>query len=599
VLAFLLVACTRCSSVEDTAEVRTREACSSHEPTRQVFWGDTHVHSSLSFDARAYEVTAGPEEAWAFARGEEVDGLRLARPLDFAAITDHAEYLAEIPACTDPASPAYAVDTCVNYREGPHAQNVQLFGVKMSLTDPDRFEDICEAIDCEAEALVTWQRIQDAAEAAYDRSSDCSFTSFVAYEWSGTPLVANMHRNVLFETWRVPERPTSYFEEPTAEGLWDALRRDCSQAGTGCDVLAIPHNSNLSNGGQFLFHADAESALVRAELEPLVEVYQHKGDSECRNGLEGILGEDDPLCDWEKVRDPQERPQDCGDEGGSGGLTYSGCVSRRDFLRGILLEGLEIQEQVGANPFRVGVIAATDTHYAMPGMVDEAAWDGHLGIAEDDPEERLADPKLNPGGIIDSPGGLAGVWAEENSRESLFAALQRRETFGTSGPRIELRMFAGDLPMDACDLDEETLLELAYRDGVPMGSELPDGQPARFVVWARADERALERLQLVKGWSDGEGEHIEVVELAGELVGDPDMATCEPGPGGQDRLCAVFDDLDWGGEPAFWYARAVEVPTCRWSWQDCLLLDEEHEACEDPSEHIQRERAWGSPVFSE
>ena len=598
-MVLLLLACTRCSSPEDSAEVRTREPCLSHEPNRQLLWGDTHVHSSLSFDARAYEVLDGPEEAWAFARGEEVNGRRLARPLDFAAITDHAEYLAEIPACTDPDSPAYMVPTCVNYREGAHAQNVQLFGVKMSLTAPDRFEDICEAIDCEAEARITWQRVQDAAEAAYDRSEQCSFTSFVAYEWSGTPLVANMHRNVIFQNWKVPELPTTYFDESTAEGLWDALRRDCSEAGTGCEVLAIPHNSNLSNGNQFLFHADAESAAMRSELEPLIEVYQHKGDSECRNGLADILGEEAPLCDWEKVRDPAEDIDDCGPDGGGGGITYAGCNSRRDFLRGILLEGLEVQDQLGENPFRLGVIAATDTHYAIPGMVDEAAWEGHLGIAEDEPEERLDDPELNPGGIIDSPGGVAGVWAEENSRESIFAALQRRETFGTSGPRIALRVFAGELPLDACEMEESELLELAYRDGVPMGGTLPSGAPARFVVWADADEQPLERLQLIKGWTDGEGEHIEVVELAGELVEDPDAATCEPASGGAERLCAVYEDEDFQGELSFWYARAVEVPSCRWSWHDCLAVDEQHEACEDFEAHVQRERAWSSPVFSD
>ncbi len=544
-------------------------------------WGDTHIHTALSFDAYAYEVRAWPEDAWRFARGEEVDlgfdTRQLEVPLDFAAITDHAEYLAEIPACVEMGSDAYDTETCTDYRDSSTSRAVQLFGLKMSMEDPDRFDDICSVIDCELEARRSWQLVQDAAEEAYDRSSACEFTRFDAYEWSGTPHVANLHRNVIFANWKVPEQPTTYFEVQTAEGLWDALERDCLEGRAGCGVLAIPHNGNTSNGTLFSFDGSADDAARRARFEPLVEIYQHKGDSECRMGFFGA----DEFCGFEKVR-LDEDVEDCGDETGSGGLTYAGCQADQDFLRGMLALGLEIDEDLGENPFRVGVLAATDTHSATPGAVSEERYAGHLGSAEDEAEERLSLPRLNPGGVIDSGGGLMAVWAEDNSREAIFAAMERREVYGTSGPRIELAVTSAD--------------------GTPMGGVLPSGAEATFTIRAVADEVPLERVQVIRGWLSEAGEaQLEVLDVAGSAVEDPDLETCEPSPGGSELLELTWTDSQWAGEPAFWYVRVLESPTCRWSWRDCLGFDEEArpETCDDESvPRIIRERAWSSPIWA-
>src|SRR6185295_2164178 len=206
-----------------------------------------------------------------------------------------------------------------------------------------------------------------------------------------------------------------------------------------CDVLAIPHNSNESNGRMFAAAPDLEpaAAAFRASIEPLVELYQHKGDSECSNGLSGVIGAPDEQCDFEKRR--RVPFEDCGDGIGSSGTITAGCVSRRDFVRGVLLEGLRVSQQVGVNPFRLGVIGSTDTHNGTPGATDEDAFIGHRGTDDDTPAKQLGTGLLYPGGIIFDPGGLAGVWAEENSRSSLFDALRRREVFGTSGTRITVR----------------------------------------------------------------------------------------------------------------------------------------------------------------
>ena len=205
------------------------------------------------------------------------------------------------------------------------------------------------------------------------------------------------------------------------------------------------------------------------------EIYQHKGDSECLPEISGILGGEDELCGFEKVR--AEPINDCGDEPGAGGMAMLGCVHRLDTIRGALLEGMKEELRIGVNPFALGLIASTDTHSGTPGLVDESSYKGHLGIDEASPEGRLKEPALNPGGVTNSPGGLAAIWAEENSRDGLFDAIRRREVYGTSGPRIAVRFFGGwDLDEGACE--DADMLSNAYETGVPMGSK-PAGETRR------------------------------------------------------------------------------------------------------------------------
>lgn len=611
----LLLACLALAGCRDDppAYADPREPCADHNPRRNLYFGDLHVHTAYSFDAWISDVRTDPAGAYRIARGEEVAGFRLARPLDFAAVTDHAEYLAEVDGCTTPGSAVYASERCENFRAASPGALVQ-FGLGLDGEDAARFDDLCGpgGLDCPEAAAAVWQRVQAAAEQAYDRSAACEFTSLVAYEWSGSKMLSNLHRNVIFRTRDVPPLPISHFEAPTAAELWSRLQSECREGLPGCDVLAIPHNSNWSNGNLFVPEAAGDDlaalARLRADLEPLLEVYQHKGDSECMNGLSGLGGPDE-LCDFEKLR--TAAPEDCGDGTGSRGMLGMGCVSRLDFLRGILLEGLREEQRLGINPYRLGVIASTDTHNGTPGMVSETGYRGHFGTREGDATARLT--AVVPAGPRNSPGGLVAVWAEENSRESLFDALRRREVYGTSGPRIAVRMFAAwDLPDDLCERAD--LVDLADARGVPMGGLL-GGRPAdaapRLVVAAQRDPGAadqppagLQRVQIVKGWLDAAGAgHIAVHELAGaDESADVDLGTCAP-PAGADALCGVWRDPDHDPAlPTFYYARVLEVPTCRWSWRDCQSLpaDGRPEICDDPSlpKTIQ-ERAWTSPIWVE
>lgn len=623
VLSLVLPSCSR----DKPASVDSASAagpapeipCDSQDPLRQLYWGDLHVHTGLSFDAWTYEVRLTPEDAYAFARGEPVrlpplngrgEGtreVRLSRPLDFAAVTDHAEYYAEIAGCTTPGSAIYATSVCADYREADVAA-VQAFGVRLANDEPQRFEELCGdgGINCDRDGRSVWKAVQAAAEAADDDSSACDFTAFTGYEWSGATGVSNLHRNVIFANEVVPATPISYFEETDPWQMWARLDEQCLQATDGCDVLAIPHNANLSNGWQFrvAYPAgmdDADAAAFRARMEPLYEVYQHKGDSECVNGLSGLLGAEDALCRFEDFS--RDDATDCAGEPGALGMTANGCIDRTDTLRGILAAGLEEEARIGVNPYRIGVIASTDTHVGTPGAVEEDAYSGHLGNIEDDVEERLREHGLVPGGFMDSPGGLVAVWADQNSRSSVFGALRRRETYGTSGPRIAVRFFGGaDLPDDLCD--DAELVARADAAGVPMGGQLAaSGGVPRFVVSAQADVVPLQRVQIVKGWTDATGQsHIEVVDVAGgESEAGVDLETCEPRSTGSQTLCGVWTDPDFDpAAPAFYYARVVEDPTCRWSWRDCLSLSEEDRPalCEDGRmPRTISERAWTSPIW--
>ncbi len=590
-----------------------REPCADHNPRRNLYFGDLHVHTAYSFDAWISDVRTDPAGAYRFARGETVEGDRLARPLDFAAVTDHAEYLAEVEGCTTPGSAVYDSERCVGFRAADPKALVQ-FGLGLGSETPKRFTDICGpgGIDCPARAAAVWQRVQDAGEQAYDRSAACEFTSLIAYEWTGVKQLANLHRNVIFRTRDVPAAPVSHFEAPTAHALWTRLDSECRQGLPGCDVLAIPHNSNWSNGNLFVPEvpegADAATvAQLRADLEPLLEVYQHKGDSECMNGISGI-GEPDELCDFEKLR--TGLVEDCGEGVGSNGIIARGCVSRLDFLRGVLLRGMQEQQLLGVNPYRLGVIASTDTHNGTPGKVEEASYSGHFGTLESDPVARLT--AVVPAGPRNSGGGLVAVWAEENSREAIFDALRRREVYGTSGPRIAVRMFAGwDFPADLCARAD--LVEVADPRGVPMGGvlgERPQGAAPQIVVAAQRDlgtpdqpGTGLARLQVIKGWLDAAGDgHIAVFDVAeAPEQGSVDETTCEPSGAGADALCQLWTDPQYDPTlPTFYYARVLENPVCRWSWRDCLALpaSERPAVCDDPTlPRTISERAWTSPIW--
>jgi len=630
----------RSGSAETTDPARGGTSCRDRDPHRNLYFGDLHVHTARSHETWIRGVRRHEAGAYRFARGERVPippyddagepdrWLQLDRPLDFAAVTDHAESLAEVAACTTPGSGAYDGLLCRIYRRKWFLSEA-LIAFPTGMPWPRRTGLICGEgrADCPALTRAIWSEIARAADAATDDSPACRFAAFPAYEYTAMPYGSNLHRNVIFRDGRVPAAPVSYMEEPELPGLWRALTEECREGVSGCDVLAIPHNPNQSNGRKFppggRWGHDAapgpERARLRAAAEPLAEIFQHKGDSECSlRGGEGAAS--DPLCRFEKSRPDADT---CGPgETGVAGAVRWGCVSRRDFLRAALLEGLEAERRIGVNPYKLGFVAGTDSHNATPGAASEAGYVGHWGIKDDEPGERLGGGSGRHRAIRNTPGGLTAAWAVENSRAALFEAFRRREVYATSGPRIEVRLFgsfgyAGDL----CETPDATAR--AYRRGVPMGGDLGgdlasrstggSGGPPRLFVRARRDGLAdgrpgtpLERIQIVKGWVDADGRaSTRVFDVAGRPV-DPaeavDPATCAPKDGaGARTLCTVWEDP--GFDPAhhaYYYARVLEVPTCRWSHRQCLALPEAErpEGCSAPEiPRTIQERAWTSPIW--
>ena len=614
-----------------------REPCTDHAPLRQPLFGDLHVHTSFSFDAAANSIGATPEDAHRFARGEAIDfwplngngepagTFAIDRPLDFLAVTDHGEFLGERAICRTAGSAGYDTPFCAAYRQDER-QGMIMLGQVIATETPKRVPEVCgeDGARCPAAAREPWRRIVAAAEAAYDRSEACSFTSFVGYEYTGTPGVSNYHRNVIFRNGNVPELPVSYIDAPLDSQLWRRLDEVCLAAGD-CSYLTIPHNTNLANGRMAPYMGIERTlenrrayASVRLDREPIVEIFQHKGSSECINGLASVMGAPDELCDIEAVRVIGREEtyvdtalasdglvmgervgvvtEECGGGVGEFGILGAGCVDATDFVRPALVVGLKEERETGLNPVKLGIIASTDTHTATPGAVTESDYRGAVS-GESTPEERLQ-PGFLPSGPEGNPGGLAGIWAVENSRDALFEAMQRREVFGTSGPRIAPRFFAGwDYPEALCEY--ESLVADGYAGGVPMGGDLGvaasiDARPT-FVAFAARDPAEgaapLGRLELIKGWVDAHGGMHSAVRT---IAGSADAQT------GAQTLCAVVrDDGFDAAESAYYYLRVAEVPTRRWSSYDCERLGARAPAlCSDASVPATTvEMAWTSPVW--
>ena len=631
--------------------------CPDFTSKRRALFGDLHVHTSFSFDSYGLRnPRSGPVEAYRYARGLPVsippyneDGsstrppIQMSRPLDFTAVTDHSEFIGEVYLCTTEGSSAYNSVACANFRNSSEFE--QFIGLDISfgswgagLARPEPVRPaFCSrpGVDCEAAQRDAWLRLQEVTNDAH-AADPCVFTALHGYEYSGTPGGSMNHRNVIFRTADLPEAPVTTLDANDWQGLAQLLVAQCNDhPDRDCEALAIPHNPNFSNGVMFAptqgngEPLDAESAALRARMEPVVEMVQAKQESECRNGFSGYAGAEDEACAFEK-RDRavpfclvgevpcglRENPEDdgcvvCIQECASG-ETGDGCTSPLDYVRNVLKEGAAQLISLGVNPFKLGFIGSTDTHNATPGNVDESIFEGHHGFQDDEADELLNDTPLNQFALDENPGGLAVVWAEENTRESIFRALQRRETYATSGTRPIVRFFGG-VPVDLCDAQD--FVATGDREGVPMGGDLAgviEGDAVVLAVHAQRDlsSAGLQQVHIIKTWIDAEGQPREAVydiTPNPDYSADVDLSTCRPRGPSRAELCATWTDPDFDPAlPAAYYARVLEAPTCRWSTWMCL---QQNINCDDPDEAVAgccgelpktiRERAWTSPVFYE
>lgn len=531
---------------------------------KQVFWGDLHVHTAYSLDAYGFGTVATPAEAYAFARGSEItmaDGsvARLDRPLDFTAVTDHAEWFDFLHLCGEGA-----IDQdCKNLRENASpTKGLALFRQYVVPTITlDKPNPIAMCKDdpgtCRAAWLSVWERVQAQAEAAND---PCNFTSFIGYEWTNTRDFRHTHRNVIFASDKVPSQAFDYMRFPSLQQLFGLLDQHCKPE-EGCDVITIPHNTNMGDGTTFDVESETDRDLdLRARFERLVEIHQEKGNSECLSPL-GATDESD--CNFEIRLTNQSRPASV--------ESYSSETwerMRSTYVRGLLkrgLAGFKASGEKAQNPLQLGIIGSTDDHSATPGFVEEAEWHG--------PVFGIGNLEAAMSRLDWNPGGLTAVRAEENTRESLFAAMKRREVYGTSGPRISLNFQAGTDGLLSC--------ESASRDApILMGGEFADGNP-HFRIQVEKDRTPIAKIEVVKGSLTHKG-FDESVTTVWE--------------GETNNKCLTWQDGTFAeGKPAFWYLRVVEKPTPRWSSYHCKRAGR----CDEfPGADVTtEERAWSSPIW--
>lgn len=609
-----------------SANDRQKPRCEDFNPQKQAYFGDLHIHTGLSADAMLFGTTNRPDDAYAFARGQSIaiqkvndssDGpfsAKIERPLDFAAVTDHAENIGTISLCTDPESAVYNIKDCQFVRKPLPTHSMAAFSSELTKVFHTMYfsENICgkDRNACKAAVYSPWQEIQQSAN---DWNNACDFTTFIGYEYSQTLQGSNLHHNVIFANEKVTDVPISSRDVPGVFDFYQQLKTDCNLSDTDCQAIAIPHNSNISNGKMFTLNYPGDEkdqrrwAQLRADMIPIVESFQEKGDSECRNGLWNVIGQTDEFCDFEKYRDwpaagthTLSSIEDCELGTGNGGFQNKGCVSRLDYTRTALAAGISERQSLGVNSLKFGFIGATDNHYGTAADVEEWIHDG----------KQRPVTLVEPGRM--STGGIAGVWAEENTRKALFSAMKKREVFATSGPRIKVRLFAAE-NIDKKICNQANRIKTAYAKAVPMGSDLAikstSGSPS-FLAIAHQDPGTISRpgsllqqLQIIKVWAGKNNQlHQKVFTIAGNhLKAEVDETSCEQTGNGYASICQVWQDPNFlPGMEAAYYLRAIENPSCRHTGYTCnnKELKEKPTYCESPAiTKVFQERAWSSPIW--
>ena len=625
---------------------------------RNPYYGDLHVHTKYSFDAYVFGVTASPDDAYRYAKGAAVKHplgyeMKLREPLDFYAVTDHGFYMGMIQAYADTstdisqndfAEPFHNLNRLDNLTVESAGERSNIFSSVLGATIikpyPDWHPNLLKAYFSRNTqgALRSFDydihksAWADVARSANEHNDPGNFTTFIGYEFTTSTDIegGNLHRNVIFESSKASIRPWTRIDSINPEDLWtwqDRLREK------GVDTISMPHNSNGSNGQMFEMESfkgnalDVEYAEKRMRNEPLVEITQVKGTSETHP----LLSPDDEWADFE-IMDVRV---------GSRPPTYS--KPSGSYVREAYLNGLTLEFTKQGNPYKFGLIGSSDTH-VVASSLDESNYWSKVGLLDGDPENRGSVPLkeenvarleeymrafnqpistvtleqgeyANTGFTQWGASGLAAAWAEENTRESLFAAFRRKETFATTGPRISVRFFGG-YNLSSIDINSESLVSEAYSKGVTMGADLlnNDDQIPEFIVWALRDMNSapLQRIQIIKGWIDMNSgrpkEKVFDVACSDGLEPDPITNRC-PDNGarvnindcsitsnvGSSELKTVWKDPEFKvDDKAFYYVRVLENPTCRWSTWDAIKSG--FKPREGLHETIQ-ERAWSSPIW--
>ena len=618
---------------------------------KNAYFGDLHVHTKHSFDAFIFGTTNSPDQAYLYAKGKPINHplgfeMKLQDPLDFYAVTDHAAWLGMLEAYSDPNSIPGKLDFAkdlhglnnpenLNVNTTPRRSNI--FGnlIANELVTPSKnpFKLLMSYLQKDtvygtrAFHRATHQSAwKDIAFAAEKHNEPGKFTTFIAYEFTSSgPGQSNLHRNVIFKDSNAPIQPFSIIDSMNPEDLWNWMDRLREK---GVESLAIPHNSNGSNGQMFKLEDWAGNPLTleyseqRSRNEPLVEITQVKGTSDTHP----LLSPNDEWADFEIMNNRVASP------------FYSSVPG--SYVRDAYLRGLSLEAEVNINPYKFGLIGASDTHTGAISD-DEADYHSKVGIIDGTPqlrgsvplEDEVADALLGGLNIIfpdtseydgnefmDSgflewgASGLAAVWAEENTREAIYNAFRRKETFATTGSRIKVRFFSG-YSFDDSILDSQDLISIAYEKGVTMGSDLlhQDGKTPNFLIWAIRDAKRapLDRVQIIKGWVLPSGkpyEQIFDIGCSGNNKPDPinhrcpetkakvDLKTCKISKNiGSDEIKAIWSDPEFDPSlKAFYYVRVLENPTCRWSTWDAI---KNGTPIRPNLKSTIQERAWSSPIW--
>lgn len=570
-------------------------------PLKEAYFGETHMHTMYSLDAYIGSNRFSPSQSLDFAQGKAIQlekfgkSWQLKRPLDFAAVTDHAEYIGESYTIINPNAKGHNDDAPKEIREVDNLEDgLRLFvkyvvSVNRSATPnhPGFYQGVTSTMSA-------WEIMNEATEKHYHPGK---FTTLHAFEWSGAPAGGNLHRNIIFRDTIVPNLPVSYIEANRETELWkwlDEISRN------GSTVLAIPHNSNASKGMMFDENMPngepltKEYAEARQKYERTIEIMQIKGASEVHPNF----WKNDEFANFENAESLEN---------------FSGrSFEEKNFVRYALKKGLQYQDELDVNPYKLGFNGGTDSHNGFASNVEEDNWTGGHGLTDMTAKDRANNVIDGWAQVYDTnPGSITGVWAPRNTREDIWDAMYNRETFATSGPRMKVRLFAGYGYKGSYD-NYDDFVKDGYEKGVPMGGDLAinENESPKFLVWALKDpmNANLDRMQIIKGWYENGELKEQIYNLAASDNRLQDDGTVTPTDAkvnletakfdttkGNSEFMVTWSDPDFdANQISFYYVRVLQIPTARWN-----IWDEIRDNVKFPDQVAKtvQERVWSSPIW--